>query len=86
MFFLLLIQLSIILKCNFLFLKCKNCTLEEKAILNIIKENKNIKQEEIAQIINKSVRTVKTKKIEMQEKGLITRIKGKKNGEWEILL
>ena len=33
--------------------------------------------EEIAQIINKSVRTVKTKMIEMQEKGLITRIKGK---------
>ncbi|MCI5701939.1 MAG: winged helix-turn-helix transcriptional regulator, partial [Erysipelotrichaceae bacterium] len=64
----------------------KNCTLEEQAILNIIKENKNIKQEEIAQIINKSVRTVKTKMIEMQEKGLITRIKGKKNGEWEILL
>ena len=64
----------------------KNCTLEEQAILNIIKENKNIKQEEIAQIINKSVRNVKTKMIEMQEKGLITRIKGKKNGEWEILL
>lgn len=65
--------------------KCKDCTLEEKAILNIIRETSTIKQEEIAQIIGKSLRTVKTRMIEMQEKGLIARKNGKRNGEWEIL-
>ena len=65
--------------------KCKDCTLEEKAILNVIRENSTIKQEEIAQIIAKSLRTVKTRMIEMQEKGLIARKNGKRNGEWKIL-
>jgi len=32
--------------------------------------------------INKSLRTVKTYMAEMQEKDLIKRINGKKNGEW----
>ena len=62
--------------------KCKNCILEEQAILNVIKENQTIKQEEIAQIVGKSLRTVKTRMIEMQEKGLITRKNGKRNGKW----
>ena len=66
-------------------LKCKDCTLEEQAILNVIRENSTIKQEKIAQIIGKSLRTVKTRMIEMQEKGLISRKNGKRNGEWEIL-
>lgn len=65
--------------------KCKDCTLEEHAILNVIRENPTIKQEEIAQIIGKSLRTVKTRMIEMQERGLITRKNGKRNGEWKIL-
>lgn len=66
-------------------LKNKDYTLEEQAILNLIKENSFIKQEEIAQIIGKSIRTVKTKMTEMQEKGIITRKNGKKAGEWQIL-
>ena len=66
-------------------LKCNSCTLEEQAIINLIKENPNIKQEEIARTIGKSLRTVKTRMNDMQEKGLITRKNGKKNGEWEIL-
>ncbi len=65
--------------------KCKFCTLKEQAILNVIRKNRTIKQEEIAHIIGKSLRTVKTRMIEMQEKGLITRKSGKRNGEWEIL-
>ena len=65
-------------------LKCKNCTLEEQAIINLIKENPFINQDEIAQIINKSLRTVKTYMITMQEKGLIERINGKKKGEWVV--
>ena len=66
-------------------LKNKDYTLEEQAILNLIKENSFIKQEEIAQIIGKSIRTVKTKMTEMQETGIITRKNGKKPGEWQIL-
>ena len=62
-------------------LKCSDCTLEEQAIINIIKLNRTIKQEEIAKMINKSLRTVKTRMIEMQEKGLIARKNVKRNGE-----
>lgn len=65
-------------------LKCKNYTLEEQAIINILKENSTITQEEIANQINKSVRTVKTYMTEMQEKGIIERVNGKKNGEWKV--
>ena len=65
--------------------KFNNCTLEEQAIINIIRSNPMIKQEEIANIINRSLRTVKTRMNEMQEKGLIARKNGKRNGEWIIL-
>lgn len=63
----------------------KDCTLEEQAILNIIKNNSNVKQEEIAKMVGKSLRTVKTIMTLMQEKELIIRKNGKRNGEWEIL-
>lgn len=65
--------------------KCNSCTLEEQAILKVIRNNSTIRQEEIAKIIGKSLRTVKTRMIEMQEKKLITRKNGKRNGEWIIL-
>ena len=60
-------------------------SLEEQAILNIIKNNSTIKQEEIATIINKSLRTVKNYMAEMQEKGLIERKNGKRDGGWFII-
>ena len=66
-------------------LRANDYTLDEQVIINIIKNNPVVKQEEIANIIDKSVRTVKNRMIEMQEKGLITRKNGKKNGEWIIL-
>lgn len=66
------------------FLKCKFYTLEEQAIINILKINLVITQEEISSQINKSVRTVKTYMAQMQEKGLIQRKNGKKNGEWIV--
>ena len=72
------------LKCDFYILKCKNCTLEEQAIINILKVNPTANQEEIARQINKSVRTVKTYMAEMKEERLIERKKGKKNGEWIV--
>ena len=66
--------------------KCKNCTLEQQAIINIIKNDPTIKQEDIAIQINKSVRTVKNYMAVMQEKGFIERKNGKRNGEWVINL
>ena len=65
-------------------IKPENYTLEEQAIINILKENSKVKQEEIAQQIGKSLRTVKSRMIEMQEKGLIKRKNGKRDGEWII--
>ena len=58
---------------NFDNVKCNNCTLEEQAIINILKDNPTTTQEEIAKQINKSPRTVKTRMMEMQ---------GKRKGEW----
>ena len=64
----------------------KNYTLEEQAIVNIIKNNESVKQEEIAKLIGKSVRTVKTIMKNMQEKGIIKRTNGKKDSKWILLL
>ena len=60
-------------------------SLEEQAILNIIKNNPTIKQEDIAFQINKSVRTIKNYMSEMQKKGIIERKNGKRDGEWIVL-
>ena len=48
-----------------------------QASINIIKSNPMIKQEEIANMINRSLRTVKTRMNEIQGKGLIARKKWK---------
>lgn len=66
--------------------KCQNVTLEELAILNAIKNNLKITQKELAVIIGKSDRTVKRYMDAMQEKGIIQRKNGKRNGVWEILV
>ena len=65
--------------------KCKNCTLEEMEILKAIKKNPSVTQKELAAIIGKSERTVKSRTVDMQEKGLIRRANGKRNGRWEVL-
>ena len=65
-------------------LKCKNCTLEEQAIINILKINPMETQENIAIQIDKSLRTVKTYMSEMQKKGLIKRKNSKKSGKWIV--
>jgi len=65
-------------------LKGNNYTLKEQAIINILKQNPSVTQEDIAKEINKSIRTVKTYMMEMKEKGLIERKNGKKNGEWVV--
>lgn len=58
--------------------------MEEQVIINILKVNPITTQEEIAKQINKPLRTVKTRMIEMKEKGLIERKNGKRNGEWVV--
>lgn len=65
--------------------KCKNCTLEEIAVLRVVNENPNATQKEIASAIGKSERTVKTITINLQEKGILKRAGGKRNGKWEIV-
>ena len=65
--------------------KCKNCTLEEIAILRIMQQNPSVTQKQIAALIGKSERTVKTLTIRMTERGIIIRRNGKRNGYWEIL-
>lgn len=66
--------------------KCNNCTLEELAIINAIKNNPKVTQTELIEKTGKSLRTVKSLTVSMQEKGLIRRKNGKRNGEWEILV
>ena len=64
--------------------KCKNYTLEEQAIINILKNNPTITQEEISREINKSLRTVKSHMAVMKGKGLIERKNGKRDGRWVV--
>lgn len=66
--------------------KCKNCTLEELAILKEISNNPSITQKALADVIGRSERTVKSRTVELQEKGLLRRKNGKRNGQWEVLV
>lgn len=64
--------------------KCKNCTLEEIAVLNIILDDPHATQTYIASQIKKSERTVKTITARLVEQGILKRVNGKRNGYWEI--
>ena len=64
--------------------KCKNCTLEEVAVLRIIQKAPSAKQTFIAKEIRKSERTVKAITARLTEKGIIKRSKGK-GSNWEII-
>lgn len=57
-------------KCNICTL---NCTLEEIAVLNFLREQPKATQKEIAAHIGKSERTVKTITVNLTEKGIIER-------------
>lgn len=65
--------------------KCKNCTLEEMALLRIVQNNPFVTQKEMAAQMGKSERTVKTITVHLQEKGVLQRRNGKRNGYWEII-
>ncbi|KSV59907.1 Fic family protein [Acetivibrio ethanolgignens] len=66
--------------------KCKNCTLEELAILKIMAENPSITQRGLAEKLGKSERTIKSKVLLLQEKNYVRRVNGKRYGKWEVLV
>ncbi|MDR2467267.1 MAG: Fic family protein [Prevotellaceae bacterium] len=61
-----------------------NCTLEEHFVLEFLKHNPKATQKEIAIHVHKSERTIKTITIALQQKGLIERKNGKRDGFWHI--
>ncbi len=63
-----------------------NVTLEELAVLRLLKANPKAKQTEIAATIGKSDRTVKRIMDSLKEKGFIARRNGKRDGWWEVLI
>ena len=65
--------------------KCKNCTLEEVAVLRIVQKAPSATQKEIAAEIGKSERTVKSITIALQEKKILQRVNGKRNGYWSFI-
>ena len=68
--------------------KCKictlNCTLEEHFVLEFLKTHPRATQKEIAAHIRKSERTVKTITSNLQQKNLLERRDGKRNGYWVV--
>jgi predicted HTH transcriptional regulator len=55
-------------------------------IIRALKENPHLTQKELATLIDKSERTVKSRMAEMQEKGMIQRQGGKRQGSWQVLV
>lgn len=70
--------------------RCQNDTLElsleDMAIINILMKEPVVTQKRIAELTGKSERTIKRRTVEMQEKGLICRENGKRNGKWKVLI
>ena len=63
-----------------------DCTLDEHLVLEFLKINPRATQKEIAVHIHKSERTVKTLTSSLQQKQLLERINGKRNGYWNVKL
>ena len=55
-------------------------------MLKLVAVNPKITQKMIAREIKKSERTVKSITVSLQDKGLLFRKDGKRNGSWVILL
>ena len=70
--------------------KCQNgtleCSLEELAILNLIKANPTVKQQELVDATGKSLRSIKRIMKSLQDKNYVRRENGKRYGKWEILI
>ena len=61
-------------------------TLEERAVLQLIIENNEIKQNEIVKRTGKSLSTVKRIMESLQKKNQIRRVGGKRYGSWKVLI
>ena len=59
-------------------------TDREKTIIDLIQANPQITLTEISEKIDKSLRTVKNAMKTLQEKGIVERVGGKKNGIWKV--
>lgn len=70
--------------------KCQNGTLkitfEELEIIKILGVEPKTTQKRIGELTGMSERTVKRRTVEMQEKGLIARENGRRNGKWVVLI
>lgn len=72
-------------KCNEKTINCTlNCTLDELSVLNLLKNDGKMTQKQISESIKKSERTVKTITVSLENKGLITRVNGKRFGYWKV--
>ena len=60
-------------------------TVNQQKILDVIKENPFVTQEELAQIIGLSRKSIIQNMKKLQENGLLKRIGADKNGRWEIV-
>ncbi len=63
-----------------------DCTLDELAILELIKKNPYVKQQELADATGKSLSTVKRLMKSLQDRNYIRRESGKRYGKWEVLV
>lgn len=61
------------------------CTLEELAVLELLRNDPHLKQKELVQKTGKSLSSVKRVMDALQEKQLIRRMNGKRYGYWEVL-
>ena len=55
-------------------------------LLDLIKKNPTIKQQELADITDKSIRSVKRIMKSLQDKNYIRRESGKRYGKWEVII
>ncbi len=58
--------------------------MEEQKIIDLIIDNPNITQNELAKALNVTERTIKRRMKTMQDKDLIKRENGKRNGKWVV--
>lgn len=62
------------------------CTLEELAILRILRDNPSATQKVLASQLDKSERTIKNRIAVLQEKHYLQRVNGRRYGKWELLI
>lgn len=58
------------------------CTLEELAIIQILRDDPSITQKELASKLGKSERTIKNRIAALEKKNYIRRVNGKRCGRW----